>query len=137
MASGLSFFVPLFHWSGVYVGAVPWLFLAVYQALYVVPLAVALTLVQRLPGWPFWVGCVWVADEAVRGRWPFEGVTWGRVAFGQVDGPTLGLAVLGGAPLMTFAVAVAGGLSRRRRGRGPRPRAVCRSRLRRRPPSWR
>ena len=98
------------HWTGIYVGAVPWLFLAVYQAAYVVPLAVGLTLVQRLRGWPFWVGCLWVTEEAVRGRWPFGGFTWGRLAFGQVDGPTLGLAVLGGAPLMTFAVGLAGGL---------------------------
>ena len=47
--------------------------------------ALGLTLVQRLPGWPFWVGCVWVADEAVRGRWPFEGrhVGTGRVRPGR------------------------------------------------------
>lgn len=110
LAAGLGLFVPLMHWTGIYVGAVPWLLLAVYQALYVVPLAIGVSLVQRLPAWPLWVGCLWVAEEAVRGRWPFEGFTWGRIAFSQVDGPTLGLAVLGGAPLMTFAVGLAGGL---------------------------
>ena len=49
LAAGLGLFVPLMHWTGVYVGPVPWLFLAAYQAAYVVPLAVGSTLVQRLP----------------------------------------------------------------------------------------
>ncbi len=110
LAAGLGFFVPLLHWTGIYVGATPWLILACYQAIYVVPLTLSTTLVQRLPGWPLWVACLWVAEEAVRGRWPFEGFTWGRLAFSQADGPVLGLAILGGAPLMTFAVALAGTL---------------------------
>ncbi|HYN74562.1 MAG TPA: apolipoprotein N-acyltransferase [Candidatus Limnocylindria bacterium] len=111
LAAGLGLFVPLLHWTGVYVGPVPWLFLAAYQAVYVVPLAVGSTLVQRLRWWPLWVACLWVTEEALRSRWFFEGFTWGRLAFSQVDGPVLGLAVLGGAPLMTFAVALAGALS--------------------------
>ncbi len=110
LAAGLGLFVPLMHWTGVYVGPVPWLFLAAYQAAYVVPLAVGSTLVQRLRWWPLWVACLWVTEEALRSRWFFEGFTWGRLAFSQVDGPVLGLAVLGGAPLMTFAVALAGAL---------------------------
>ncbi len=110
LAAGLGLFVPLLHWAGIYVGAAPWLILAVYQSLYVVPLAIGLTLVQRLRAWPFWVACLWVTEEAVRGRWPFGGFTWGRVAFGQAEGPLLDLAVLGGAPLITFAVGLAGAL---------------------------
>ncbi len=110
LAAGLGLFVPLLHWAGIYVGPVPWLILAGFEALYVVPLALGLTLVQRLPGWPLWTAALFVAEEAVRGRWPFGGFTWGRIAFSQVDGPVLGLAKWGGAPLMTFAVALAGGL---------------------------
>src|SRR3954467_4153850 len=34
LAYGVAFFAPLLHWSGVYVGMVPWLALSVLQALY-------------------------------------------------------------------------------------------------------
>ena len=34
-----------------------------------------------------------------------RGFPWARLAFGQTDGPLLRLAALGGAPLVTFAVA--------------------------------
>lgn len=121
-AAGMGVFLPLLHWAGVYVGAVPWLLLAAYQALFLVPLGVGLNLVQRLPAWPLWVGCLWVAEEAVRGRWLWEGFTWGRLAFSQADAPTLDLAVLAGAPLITFAVGLAGGLlafGAVRAGQGP------------------
>jgi apolipoprotein N-acyltransferase len=53
-------------------------------------------------------------QEAVRDRVPFGGFPWGRLAFVQpADGgiaPVTRLAALGGAPLVTFAVAFAGGL---------------------------
>jgi apolipoprotein N-acyltransferase len=110
LAAGLGLFVPLLHWTGVYVGPLPWLLLAVVQAAYLVPLGAASALVQRLPGWPVWLGAVWVAQEALRTRWPYGGFPWGRLAFSQADAPSLGFAALGGAPLVTFAVALAGGL---------------------------
>ncbi len=47
---GLAFFVPLLHWTGVYVGAVPWLILAVAEAAFFAGLGALLPLVQRLPG---------------------------------------------------------------------------------------
>ncbi|RJK93196.1 apolipoprotein N-acyltransferase [Vallicoccus soli] len=110
LLAGLGFFVPLLHWSGVYVGPVPWLVLAAVQALYLVPLGAASALVQRLPAWPLWVAALWVGQEALRTRWPYGGFPWGRLAFSQADAPTLGLAAAGGAPLVTAAVALAGAL---------------------------
>jgi apolipoprotein N-acyltransferase len=107
---GLGFFLPLLHWTGEGLGPAPWLILAVFEALYFVPLGAAYALVHRLPGWPLWTALVWVADEALRARFPFEGFTWGRLAFSQADAPTLPLASLGGAPAVTFAVALAGSL---------------------------
>src|SRR5690606_21061395 len=43
-------------------------------------------------------------------RIPFGGFPWGRLAFSQADSPALTLAAVGGAPLVSFAVALAGGL---------------------------
>ncbi|MEJ5888495.1 apolipoprotein N-acyltransferase, partial [Pseudokineococcus marinus] len=53
-------------------------------------------------------GAVWTGAEALRGRFPFGGFGWGRLAFSQADAPTVGLAALGGAPLVSFAVATTG-----------------------------
>ena len=55
-------------------------------------------------------GSLWVLQEALRDRTPFGGFPWGRLAFSQGDSPLLGLAALGGAPLVTFGAAVVGGL---------------------------
>jgi apolipoprotein N-acyltransferase len=107
---GLGFFVPFLPWIGAEVGPVPWLILALTQAVFFVPLGAALMLVQRLPGWPVWTAAAWVAEEALRGRVPYGGFTWGRLAFSQADAPVLGLASVGGSPLVTFALALSGGL---------------------------
>jgi apolipoprotein N-acyltransferase len=107
---GLGFFVPFLPWIGEEVGPVPWLILALVQSVFFAPLGLVLALVQRLPGWPVWTAAAWVGEEALRGRVPYGGFTWGRLAFAQADGPLLGLAGLGGSPLVTFAAALAGGL---------------------------
>jgi apolipoprotein N-acyltransferase len=106
---GAAFFVPLLHWTGVYVGAAPWLILAAAQAGYFAGMGAVLSVVQRLPLAPLWVGVTWVAQEAVRDRWPFGGFPWGRLAFSQAESPLRWLAALGGAPLVSFAVALGGG----------------------------
>jgi apolipoprotein N-acyltransferase len=107
---GLGFFVPFLPWIGEEVGPVPWLILAFVQAVFFVPLGIAVMVVQRLPGWPLWTAAAWVAEEALRARVPYGGFTWGKLAFSQADGPFLGVAALGSAPLVTFALALAGGL---------------------------
>src|SRR5699024_5655367 len=50
----------------------------------------------------------WVVAEQLRQVWPFGGFPWGRLAFSQVDSPLLSLASVAGAPLVSFAVALAG-----------------------------
>jgi apolipoprotein N-acyltransferase len=106
---GAAFFVPLLHWTGVYVGAVPWLILAAAEAGYFAGMGAVLSIVQRLPYAPLWVGVTWVLEESVRDRWPFGGFPWGRLAFSQAESPLRWLAALGGAPLVTFAVGLGGG----------------------------
>ena len=107
---GAAFFLPLLHWTSTFVGAAPWLILAFAQAGYIALLGPLLTLVQRLPLWPAWVGAAWVAQEALRGRAPFGGFPWGRWAFSQSTAPTRWIAALAGAPGVTFAVALTGAL---------------------------
>lgn len=107
---GLAFFVPLLSWTGIYVGAFPWLALAVFEALHLALLGAATALTSRLRWWPLWAATLWVADEALRGRFILGGFPWGRLGFSQTDGPLLALAAYGGVPLVSFAVALIGTL---------------------------
>jgi apolipoprotein N-acyltransferase len=105
---GAAFMLPLLHWTGIYVGPVPWLLLALAEAVFFALLGAVLPLLTRLPWAPGWVGAGWVLEEALRDRLPFGGFPWGRLAFSQSTSPMRWFAALGGAPLVTFAVAVAG-----------------------------
>ena len=105
---GAAFLLPLFHWTGVFVGPVPWLILSLAEAGFFALLGALLPLLARLPVAPVWVGAGWVLEEALRDRLPFGGFPWGRLAFSQAASPLRWFAALGGAPLVTFAVAVAG-----------------------------
>jgi apolipoprotein N-acyltransferase len=113
LLAGLAFFVAILSWAGGYVGPV-WLILPFGEAVFIGLLggAAALTspLVDRWRwSWPIVIGALWVAQEAARDRAPFGGFPWGRLAFSQADSPLVRLAALGGAPLVTFGVAVVGG----------------------------
>jgi apolipoprotein N-acyltransferase len=115
LLTGLTFFVPLLSFTGLQVGWWPWLLLATLQAVFVAGMAAAAAAAGRLIrrrmwAWPLVTGLCWVAQEAIRSRVPFGGFPWGRLAFSQADAPLLPLATIGGAPLVTFAVAVTGGL---------------------------
>ncbi|MFY1692319.1 apolipoprotein N-acyltransferase [Plantactinospora sp. WMMB782] len=113
--AGLALFLPMLSWTNLYTGNVPWLLLSGLQAAYLGLLGLTLAftgpLVDRFRwSWPLVTGVAWVAQEALRDRTPFGGFPWGRLAFSQGDSPLLRLAGYGGAPLVTFAVALAGGL---------------------------
>jgi len=109
-AAGLGEFVPLLAWLHV-VTPLAWLALALVEALYLALLGAGLTLiVDRLPAWPVWAACLWVAEELARDRWPLGGFAWGRLAFSQPATPFTRFAALGGAPAVTFAVALSAGL---------------------------
>ncbi|MCX6490235.1 MAG: apolipoprotein N-acyltransferase, partial [Rhodococcus sp.] len=106
--AGSAFFVPLLPWVGEYVGSVPWLALSVVQALFVALFGAVADRMSRLPWAPVWVASAWVAMEAARSRVPFGGFPWGRIAFGQSDGPLLPLAAVIGAPGLSFVVVLIG-----------------------------
>lgn len=108
LLAGLAFFLPLLPWTGIYVGPAPWLALSAACALYVGLFGLLSRLVVTVPGWPLWVALMWTLTEWGRSSFPFGGFPWGRLAFGQADGWYLPLAWLGGAPVVSFAVALTG-----------------------------
>ncbi|SCL72665.1 apolipoprotein N-acyltransferase [Micromonospora peucetia] len=113
--TGVALFAPLLSWTNLHTGYLPWVLLSLLQAGYLALLgaagAYASPLVDRLRwSWPAVTGVLWVGQEALRDRTPFGGFPWGRLAFSQDDSPLLRLAAWGGAPLVTFAVALTGGL---------------------------
>lgn len=105
---GLAFYVPLLHWTTVYVGGVA-LALAIAEAILTAPVAAMIASAsRRLPLWPLWAAAAWVAGEALRARFPFGGFPWGGIAYSQPDGPLLPIAALLGAGGLAFATALAG-----------------------------
>ncbi len=107
--SGATLMVPLVRWQDIF-GIDVWLVIAAAETVYFLPMAMGLTLVMRLPGWPVWTAALWVLQEAVRARWPLGGFPWGKLAFAQPDTPFVGYAALGSSALVSFAVALTGGL---------------------------
>jgi apolipoprotein N-acyltransferase len=109
---GLTFFLPHLVWIEDFLGRdfgpAPWLALSAVMALFTAAACALVPLAARLPGAPVWAALLVVVQEAVRGRVPFGGFPWGRVAFGQVEGPYVALAAVGGAPLVSFAVVATG-----------------------------
>ncbi|MGH3415877.1 MAG: apolipoprotein N-acyltransferase, partial [Actinocrinis sp.] len=104
---GLTFCVFSFKWVTT-VGTDAWIVLAIVEALYFVPFGAATAAVSRLRGAVLWQALLWIAEEAGRDRWPLGGFSWGRLAFSQSHTVFTPLAALGGAPLVTFATALAG-----------------------------
>ncbi|WP_374226994.1 apolipoprotein N-acyltransferase [Streptomyces sp. JJ38] len=106
---GLAFFVGLLQWLRV-IGWDAVLGLSLLQALFLALLGGGLAVTSRLRWWPLWGACLWVAEEWARDRVPLGGFPWGRLAFANTGSPFTPLAALGGAPLVTFAVALTGTL---------------------------
>jgi apolipoprotein N-acyltransferase len=105
---GLGFFLPLLVWTGTIAGPLAWFALALMESGFLALLGAALTVATRRRAWPIWAAALWVGEEALRDRLPFGGFPWGRLAFSQGHTPLTPLAALGGAPLVTFAVAAVG-----------------------------
>jgi len=103
---GLAFFVPLLSWL-VNVAWYAWVALAVAETVIFALLTVGQRLLLRLPVWPLAVAGWWVAAEALRGRWPYA-FPWGRLAMSQGGAPTAPWAAIGGAPLLSFLLALTG-----------------------------
>lgn len=108
MLAGLAFFVPLLSWIGEFVGPMPWLVLATFQALFLAATGGAVGALPDRWWWPLAGAAVWTAGEAARSRIPFGGFPWGRVGFGQAEGIFTPVATLAGVPGLGFVVVLSG-----------------------------
>lgn len=92
------------HWSGKYVGALPWLLLASLQALFYLPIGWIYSRSRSI----WWSALTLLLMEELRARAPFGGFGWTRIAFSQVDSPALPIVSLGGVlALSAFTVLIA------------------------------
>ena len=107
---GLALFLPLVEWTATVAGPPALIALALLQAAFLALLGAALALATRGPAWPLLTALLWVGEEALRDRLPFGGFPWGRLAFTAGDLPLTPWAAVGGAPLVTFVVALLGGV---------------------------
>ncbi|MET0928573.1 MAG: apolipoprotein N-acyltransferase [Aeromicrobium sp.] len=83
---GVGFMGPLIWWmNAVSQGAYVALVLA--ETLFFIPIMLALRAAVRLRAWPLWGAAVWVLGEWARGRFPFTGFPWGRLAHTSIDTP--------------------------------------------------
>jgi len=108
---GLALFVPLLTWL-VNVAWYAFGALAGAEAVIFALLAVGQRLLLRLPFWPAAVAGWWVVAEGFRDRWPFA-FPWGRLAMSQSVAPDVRWVAVGGAPLLTFLVALTSAMAAR------------------------
>ena len=81
--AGLALFLPLLHWSGSYVGWLPWVSLALLQtALFS---ALALFTWRRTTASVLLFATYFTVIEIARMKWPFGGFGWGRVGHTQIE----------------------------------------------------
>jgi apolipoprotein N-acyltransferase len=108
---GLGLFVPLLSWL-INVAWYAWAGLAGAEALIFAIVCIGQRLLLDLPFWPALVAAWWVAAEALRDRWPFA-FPWGRLAMSQSVAPDVRWVAVGGAPLLTFLIALTGAMAAR------------------------
>ncbi len=108
LAFGLALFVPLLSWL-VNEAWYAWVALAGALALIFAVLAIGQRLLLRLPFWPVAVAGWWVTVEGVRDRWPYA-FPWGRLAMSQSVAPDVRWVAVGGAPLLSFLLALTGAM---------------------------
>ena len=108
LAFGLAQFVPLLSWL-INEAWYAWAALAGSEAVIFALLAIGQRLLLRLPYWPVAVAGWWVLVEGMRDRWPYA-FPWGRLAMSQSVAPDVRWVAFGGAPLLSFLIALTGAM---------------------------
>jgi apolipoprotein N-acyltransferase len=80
------------HWSGKFVGAVPWLLLSFLQALFYLPVG---AIAKRWGSIWLTIGALLLMEE-IRSIFPFGGFGWTRIAFSQIESPASAILPYGG-----------------------------------------
>lgn len=124
LVTSAVFFLIVLHWSSTYVGWLPWVALAIFEALILSLFGSGIYLFRTSHWLPVISGGLFVVDEALRARVPWGGFGWARLAFSEPSYFTR-IAALGGAPFLTFAIASLGGAVAALIGRGTRRTALA------------
>jgi apolipoprotein N-acyltransferase len=91
-AFGFIYNAIVLHWSGKFVGAVPWLLLSFLQALFYIPVGVV---AKRWGSIWLTIGALLLMEE-IRSVFPFGGFGWTRIAFSQIESPAAAVLPYGG-----------------------------------------
>lgn len=100
---GLSQLLIVQHWTGIYVGSLPWLVLSFCQAAFFIVPAYFVGKSKRYNQFAFATSFVIV--ELLLRTIPFTGFGWTRISFTQVESPLSNLYKLGGVVLVAFFIA--------------------------------
>jgi len=100
---GLSQLLVVQHWTGIYVGSLPWLVLSFCQAIFFILPAYFVRKSKRYNQFAFATSFVIV--ELLLRTIPFTGFGWTRISFTQVESPLSNLYKLGGVVLVAFFIA--------------------------------
>ena len=91
------------HWTGIYVGSLPWLILSICQGIFYIVPAFFVGKSKRHNQFAF--AASFVIVELLLRTVPFTGFGWTRISFTQVDSPLSDLYKLGGVVLVAFFIA--------------------------------
>jgi len=86
------------HWTGKYVGVLPWLLLSLLQALFYLPVGFAYKKTRSLR----WALFALLLCEELRARFPFGGFSWTRIAFSQSESPFAPFVSYGGVLVLSY-----------------------------------
>lgn len=116
---GMLFFGPLLPWVGMYVGWYAAVGLSFVESLYTALFALGASLMLRVLhrstmttltylSTALFIAAWWLATEFLRSEWPWNGFPWGRLAFGQSNGPLVFLTPITTTPGLSYVVALIG-----------------------------
>ena len=92
----------ILFWTGKYVGLLPWSFLTLLQASYLIPSGY---IFKKTHNFWYLIASLLLMDE-FKSRFPFGGFGWTRIGFSQADAPYLDLASLGGVASLSLIVLI-------------------------------
>jgi len=104
LLAGGAFFAPLLHWSSIYVGALPWLILALGESLLFS--LIALAAIKRSIYGAIVFASTFTLIELLRMKAPFGGFGWGRIGFTQVDSLQVFYPIIGVVGVSFFALSL-------------------------------